>query len=221
MLLLSLSIPFILIGYWFAIPLLLGFALSVPMCVLVHTPKPHWRIDHDRKKAEDLSMHRPFRSRSLSLVAKLAAVAFLIYYIFKLRTFVPTNLQGDAGVGAAFVFVSIVQIANSLWQRDPAKLRVGIFNRPILYLRSFLDDRVTTLNPGTYRSWLLGLEPPLYSIERYLDTPIGPFLRALFRYFGNFHPLRLLRLLFNRAQEHLRGADGRVLQALRHLRRHR
>jgi hypothetical protein len=203
MLLFSLSIPLLLIGYWFAIPLLIVFALSVAIYVLAHTPKPHWRIDHDRKKTEDLSMRRPFRSRALSLVAKLAAVAFLISYIFKLRTFVPMTmkLQYYDVLGVIFVFSSIVQIANSLWQRAPAKLRVGVFNRPILYLRSFLDDRVTTLNPGTYRAWLLGVEPPLYSIERYLDTPIGPFLRAIYRYFGNYHPLRLLRLLFNRAQD--------------------
>src|SRR5262245_47431670 len=42
MLLFSLSIPLILLGYWLAIPLLIGFAWPVTKCVLVQTPKPRW-----------------------------------------------------------------------------------------------------------------------------------------------------------------------------------
>lgn len=201
LILMSTSIALTLIGYVLGLALLTVFVFVAVWMLLVHVPKPRWRIERAQRAAQDLSKRRPFRSRTLSLAVKLTGVILLFLFIVRWRNAVPEEWSGLMWIAAFFVFANLVQIANSLWQRDPAKLRGGAAGRPILYLRSFLDDRETTLNPGTMMSALLGLDPPLYRIDSLQDTPIYPLLRRFIKYFANFHPLRLLKLLFNRQQD--------------------
>ena len=213
-----LLLVFFLLSVLFAAGLILGHIPKVHIF-----PKPQWWGGNKPRTAEDLSNRRPLRSRSLSVAAKTVAAVLLFAYIFNymdlepLKVIQPTvdgdvtssggssswwkgifGYSGAASIVVYFLFASIVQIANSLWQKDPARLRVGRSNEPILYLRSFLDDRETTLNTGTVWAYILGLDPPIYYIRAYEDTPLYPPLRFLILRFGNFHPLQLLKLFFNR-----------------------
>ena len=94
--------------------------------------------------------------------------------------------------------VGMLQIANGLWEKDPAKLLGSDTRRPILYLRSFLDDRETSLHPETAFSALVGLDPPYYSLEQYRDAPFYKFARWTVGFLSNHHPVRMIKLLIGR-----------------------
>ncbi len=147
------------------------------------------------KKPEDLSSHRPLRSRPLSVLVKVAAIAFFglgLWYFWG---------KSDLGMGLLFLYLGLVgllQIANGLWERDPQKLLKADSRRPILYLRSFLDDRETSLHPETAFSALVGLDPPFYSIDAYRDTAFYRLSRTIIKNLSNHHPVRLFKLLIGR-----------------------
>ena len=198
----STSIAFTLMGYVLGLVALFLFAGSLALAFIAHAPKPRWRIERQKRAAEDLSHRRPLRSRPLSAAVKLVAVASLLFLFTKGESLVPDeDLRSYVWLGALFAFANLVQIGNSLWQRDYSKVRGNHSRSTILYLRSFLDDRETTLNPGNFWSWILGLDPPVYQIEPYRDTPIYGFFRALVLYLSNYHPLRMFKLLFSRQRD--------------------
>ena len=185
--------------------LVVGGATGVGVvCIpLIGSRKRRWRSDDKFKTTKDLSMRRPLRSKGLSIATRAIALAFLLGFLYEryIGNLDLGSLLASASltVGVYFVFAHCLQIANGLAQRDPAAtLRTGLFQPPILYLRSFLDDRQTTLNPGTWWSWFVGLDPPIYEIEEWKDTPLYPVIRSLVLINENYHPIRLFRLFFNR-----------------------
>jgi hypothetical protein len=97
----------------------------------------------------------------------------------------------------------ILSVSYSLAQRNPNKKRKGN-KKPILYLRSFADDRETTLNKRSWLSTFMGVSPPYYFLEQYElgeRTWINRFAKRLIRFFYRFHPLFLFRLMFGNPKE--------------------
>jgi hypothetical protein len=170
--------------------LLRALEILLPGKVVVPPTARHkwWK---QKKSTQDLSKRRPLRSRPLALALKLVAVALIgasLWYLW----------GSPFLVVVYFVLVGLLQIANGLWERDPSKLLGSDPRRPILYLRSFLDDRETSLHPESSFSALVGLDPPFYELEAYRDARFYGFLRAVVRSLSNHHPVRLLKLMIDR-----------------------
>jgi hypothetical protein len=150
----------------------------------------------------------------LSLLVKLSAVV-----LFALILIVWPKAASNGGIDwswlkwpiAYIVLCTLVQAANSLWQRDPEKVSGKKGGQTTLYLRSFLDDRQTTLTPGTWLSSFMGVDPPVFEIEEYSELPLFDVLRRGLILVSNHHPLRLLRLLFNRQQDSSEEQIGHFL----------
>jgi hypothetical protein len=159
------------------------------------TPPTQVRPNKSKKrKAEDRSQHRPMRSRPLALALKLLSAALIVVALlsyFKYPTLAISAL-------VYLLVVGMLQIANGLWEKDPTKLLGSDTRRPILYLRSFLDDRETSLHPETAFSALVGLDPPYYSLEQYRDAPFYKFARWTVGFLSNHHPVRMIKLLIGR-----------------------
>ena len=166
--------------------------LGIPMLI--------WILDHLPKSAEknkakvfkDLSDRRPFRSQWISVILKLLSIAFLIYSIYYL----------DIGMFFNYIIVgNILFLAHALSQKDPNKLRKNSNKKPILYLRSFMDDRETTLNPRTGFSSTIGIDPPYHFLDQYELNPrsnLYKIIKLVIRYIYNYHPFRLWKLLIGR-----------------------
>ncbi len=178
---------------WMAVAVLTGITL-----IILSFPALLWTLDHlhlksadaATKKSDDLSDRRPFRSVSLAIILKLAAVAMLIlgFFVWKLDTFWTYIIVGN-----------MLMLGHALAQRDPNTSKSK--REPILYLRSFLDDRETTFNPRSWLSAGFGVEPPYYLLDQYeleAGTKLYRFLTLAIRYIYNYHPTRLLRLLIGR-----------------------
>lgn len=202
---LSLWLPLSLTAHFLSIPLFLLFLYVTAGIFLSCLPK---RIllpflpKKFKKETQDLSHHRPLRSRPLSLLAKLLAIIIIVTYFLIHRTDVYTFLTFDTaqtGIVAAavyFVVSNLLQVANGLWQKDPNRMGKTSNCRSIVYLRSFLDDRETNLHPNTWFSSILGLTPPYGGgVEAFEGYPFYRMYRTLIRYFYNYHPVRLFKLL--------------------------
>jgi hypothetical protein len=159
------------------------------------TPPKQARRDSPKKRnAGDLSQHRPMRSRPLALVLKVLSAVLIVVAIWS--SFKQPALAVSALV--YLVVVGMLQIANGLWEKDPAKLIGSDTRPPVLYLRSFLDDRETSLHPETAFSALVGLDPPYYSLEQYRDAAFYKFARWTVGFLSNHHPIRMIKLLIGR-----------------------
>jgi hypothetical protein len=120
--------------------LLRAFQALLPgRVVLPHGAEHKWY--RRKKETKDLSQRRPYRSRAVSLGIKLVSIGILMGSAAFL---ISTNRWGYA-VLLYVLLAALLQVANGLNERDPAKLLGSDRRRPILYLRSFLDDRRTSL----------------------------------------------------------------------------
>lgn len=205
MLVTSTGLPFLLSGGllgWIGVFVTLWFPLAAGYVALLHLPRTTRVADEAERPAEDLSSRRPLRSKSLSRLCKLAAVLLLgVIFPYRLWQWMggETSTAPFWGPWAIllgyFVVVNLLQLGHRLSRVAPADSRKADPRRPILYLRSFHDDRETSLHPETAFSAALGLDPPYHLIESAESLPIYPKLRAWVKYVTNYHPLRLWKLL--------------------------
>lgn len=148
------------------------------------------------KLKKDLSHKKPLRSNTLSLVIRFIALGFAIYwgYYYFIDDSGPLiNYQVTAIIIGSLLLLSI-----ALAQKATDKLRKNDTRKPILYLRSFLDDNETTLNPCTRWSTFLGVDPPYYWLkERGLESGLRYKAgKTVIKYAYSFWPTRLVRLFF-------------------------
>lgn len=179
--------------------------IRVVSLILIHfivlgIPVTIWILDHSAKapesgkpkKYKDLSDRRPFRSKWLAIVFKIVAIVFLFLALYK----------WDIGTFLTYIIVgNILFIAHALAQKDPNKNVKNGSTKPILYLRSFLDDRETTLNPNSTFSNFIGIDPPIKMLDSYDINPrsaLYKFLKAAIKYVYNYHPFRLWKLLIGK-----------------------
>lgn len=135
---------------------------------------------------KDLSHWRPYRSRRIGLLLKVVGAAALVagfFYSFLPLEGVPPQLWTFICYLPATCLI-YAGYRLSLWSAE--ELRVADKRAPVLYLRSFSLDARNTLNPSGALPQFLGVQ----SI-----TALGPL--------GNVNPVRLIRLLFSRASDHV------------------
>lgn len=142
-----------------------------------------------KKTYKDLSHRKPIRSNTIALALRFLAVVSLGLYFY--NQFIPWNYE-------AMLIGSALLISIAVSQKKTDKLREKDKRKPILYLRSFLDDNETTLNPCTSMSTILGIDPPYYVLTGYgleegLRYRIG---KIIIKYGYSFWPSRLIRLFF-------------------------
>ncbi len=202
----------------------------VPLIFILYDKWNLERVSKNKNKLKaDLSHRKPLRSNILAFVLRAVAVAILIlsllsyhyyddsgdpaaYSTLKDNTInhiiLKAGIPAIDGMGVPGFFVVmyaavgfLLSVALAVSQKRTDKLRKNDTRKPILYLRSFLDDNKTTLNPGTSLSNYLGAEPPYYLLDKYgFDSSMKRYhvLRWIITYFYNHHPVRLIRLFFGR-----------------------
>jgi len=124
-----------------------------------------------KKTGKDRSGVLPFRSKFIGWMLKfLAAAGLLVLWAMGALLFAPLLL--------------LLLYLGHLLAQTPLKLvRDGDQRPPILYLRSFFDDRKTTLMPVSRYAYFMGVQPPQY-------------LPAPWRYIFFLNPVRIFRILF-------------------------
>ena len=165
-----------------------------------------------RKLQKDQSHHKPFRSVLVSFLLKLTGGFILFYCILlhlndsyllhKLDFMFSEMIQTEKTIISVigyFIAGLMLSLALALANRDPKKISDDKA-KPILYLRSFLDDRETSFQPGTWLSSWMGVDPPYYQMNRYrfvADSKWVKWYKKILKYFYNNHPVRLIRILFS------------------------
>jgi len=177
-----------------------------------------WFMDHlprkiksatNTKPKADLSHRKPFRSVPIAILLKIigASILVLTFLIIK-QQYLPAAFQRQAitlgpflpGFLIIFGYLLVGLILNlslAFANRNPKAMHDND-KAPILYLRSFLDDRETTFQPGTWLSYFLGVDPPYYQLSKYTFNPTSLYYRLqkkIFKYLYNNHPIRMLRLI--------------------------
>lgn len=178
-----------------------------------------WFMDHLNRKFHvdkktivkaDLSHRKPFRSVPLAIFLKIiGALVFILTFLVVKQKYLPSSFQDYLLVwGPYFLAISglcgyllaglLLNLSLAFANRNPKADNVNETRKPILYLRSFLDDRETTFQPGTWLSNFLGVDPPYYHLSKYMFVPDEWFYRIekkVLKYLYNNHPVRMLRLL--------------------------
>lgn len=164
----------------------------------------------NKKPNADLSHRKPFRSMPIAIFLKIAgASVFILTFLLLKENYLPAFFQDwivyvgpfFKGFLIAFGYLLVGLILNlslAFANRNPKAVRPNDARPPILYLRSFLDDRETTFQPGTWLSYFLGVDPPYYQLSKYRFIPDSLFYRVqkiVFKYVYNNHPIRMLRLI--------------------------
>ena len=142
-----------------------------------------------RKPHKDLSHRKPLRSNLLAYSLRFMVIASIGLYLY--NQFIPWRYE-------AMLIGSMLLLSIALSQKRTDKLREKDDRKPILYLRSFLDDNEKTLNPCTALSTTLGIDPPYYVLNAYglekgLRYKVG---KTIIKYLYSFWPSRLIRLFF-------------------------
>jgi tetratricopeptide (TPR) repeat protein len=188
-----LSLPFIVLmvlsltwegdGRYAAIPTgLLGGALLAVFFYDQWTARPPWmRVEKKKKIIKDLSGRQPFRSPRLGLALKcvcgtILLLSFLVGMVSREVAILLWPLSIASVLGLYY--------GHLLSQRKPDYVRAGDTRPPILYLRSFLDDRKQTL--VAYSRWAVAAHVLPPSV---MPTPWNYILR--------FSPVRVIRVLLN------------------------
>jgi hypothetical protein len=198
------------------------FLIPIIVTILEHMAAKPEKIKA-KKKRRDLSHGQPFRSVPVSIFLKLVAiVVFFSFYLLKVYTTFSSEGRTQYKEIAAvpwlipYLIVGLIlSVSYSLAQRNPNKLRQKENKKPILYLRSFADDRETTLNLRSVLSFILGVDPPYYFLEQYSigqRTWFNRVAKIVIRYLFRFHPLFLLRLMFGNPNETSEQQLGKYLQ---------
>lgn len=165
-----------------------------------------------KKKPSDLSHRKPFRSLTVSILIRVTGGLVLLYSILiHFQQYLPANWENSfpdktgglhyliSGLGY-FAAGLLLTLGLSFANRNPKSIIYKDDAKPILYLRSFQDDRETTFQPGTRLSSWMGVDPPYYQLNKYRfinDTRWVRFNRKFIRYFYNNHPVRLIRILLS------------------------
>lgn len=160
--------------------------------VWAHWPmKWPWEVEPKKQKpGKDRSGREPFRSRFLGWTLKLVAVAWvLVVWFFGLGWLI-------AVPGLIFLY-----LGHLLAQVPPRLVAQTDQRAPILYLRSFHDDRHSTLMPYSRTAVYMGIQAP-----RYMPSP--------WKYILLMHPVRVLRILFGL------GSDTSEEQLAKYFRKH-
>ena len=182
-----------LIAWWqqaFIWATILTFSVVLPFLFAWYDLyKMNKKPEGQNKPKADLSHRKPFRSNALALTFRLAAIASLGLWVY--YQFLPFHYE-EIIIGSLFL------LSIPLSQKSTDKLRKDDTRKPILYLRSFLDDNETTLTPCTKLSSSLGVDPPYYwlrdfGLEDGVRYTTGKFI---IKYGYSFWPSRLIRLFF-------------------------
>jgi hypothetical protein len=177
-----------------------------------------WFMDHLERKISkpkikkqnaDLSHHEPFRSVPIAIFLKvIGALIFVFTFLFLKQQYLPSSIKNFilefGNYFNTFLFVFgyllvgfILNLSLAFANKNP-KADQNDTRPPILYLRSFLDDRETTFQPGTWLSYFMGVDPPYYHLSKYsfiTDSLFYRFNKKIYKYFYNNHPVRMLRLI--------------------------
>ena len=198
-------------------------ALAAALAAIVihdHIPAPApWAAAPKKKRsAADLSQRRPFRSMVLGWTLKIvcAALLFILLYFdetaaqFLYRHVVAHFTQSEfAATRSVSALLWLLQIAalvglyagHLMAQRNPTYVQAQDQRPPILYLRSFLDDRKQTLVAPSPWAIMSGVRPP-----EYLPFP--------WRYILMANPIRILRVLFGASADTSEEQLGLFLRRL-------
>ena len=153
------------------------FAVILFAQILAWIPKmyPWLRPEPKTKKAtKDRSGREPFRSRPVGWTLKIIAVVSIAFIFLAAG-------GGVIGWLLAVIPLMLLYFGNLLTQVKPSLVRANDTRSPILYLRSFFDDRATTLMPFSRPAIAAGVQPP-----RYLPRP--------WNYILLLNPVRIFRV---------------------------
>ena len=204
-------------GFWVILYIILLIVILYRIVFLLFS-SISWFMDHLPRKIKsasgtksnaDLSHRKPFRSVPIAMVLKIiGASIFILTFLLLKQQYLPAAFQQWAitlgpflpGFLIIFGYLLVGLILNlslAFANRNPKAMHDN--NKPpILYLRSFLDDRETTFQPGTWLSYFLGVDPPYYQLSKYTFNPTSLYYRLqkkIFKYLYNNHPIRMLRLI--------------------------
>ena len=188
-------------GMWIGIALSALAATIGIVFIHDHSPAPPpWETAQKKKRAAaDLSHRRPFRSMALGWGLKIACGVLLCILIFFpdsaiefLHRYIALPLMPTESAAAMFVLATLwllrigalvgLYAGHLIAQREPGYVQARDERSPILYLRSFLDDRKQTLVAPSRWAILSGVRP-----QDYLPVP--------WRYILMANPIRILRVL--------------------------
>ena len=128
----------------------LSLPLSIQFRNIVMTPELSETVCKKLKPVKDRSGVEPYRSRLIGWMLKICSVLVLIgLWLGGLMLFAPIALV-------------LLYIGNQIASVPPKLVRESDKRSPILYLRSFLDDRITNLTPDTTYAIGLGVLPPQF-----------------------------------------------------------
>jgi len=198
------------------------FSIPTVVAILEHLPAGLPKVKA-KKKRKDLSHGQPFRSVLVSVFLKLVAIV-IFFSFYSLRVYTTFSSEGRkqykeiAAIPwlVPYIIIGLIlTVSYALAQRNPNKLRQKSKMKPILYLRSFADDRETTLNKRTNLSYVMGVTPPYFFLEHFNigeRTWFNKMAKMIIRFLFRFHPLYLLRLMFGNPKETSEQQLGKYLQ---------
>lgn len=165
-----------------------------------------------KKKVADLSHRKPFRSLLVAILIRIIGGSILLFSILiHYRGFLPKTWSEQLPAkedGLTYLITGfgylvaglLLNLALAFANRNPKSIKYSNEEKPILYLRSFQDDRETTFQPGSWLSSWMGVDPPYYQMNKFRfisDTWWVKMNRKILKYFYNNHPVRLIRILFS------------------------
>lgn len=204
-------------GFWIILYIIL-FIVVLYRIVFLLFSSIIWFMDHlprkiksnfNTKPKSDLSHRKPLRSVSIAIFLKIAGASiFVLTFLIIKQQYLPAAFQSWAItlgpflpgflIICGYLLVGLIlNLSLAFANRNPKTIHYN--NKPpILYLRSFLDDRETTFQPGTWLSYFLGVDPPYYQLNKYTFNSTSLYYRLqkkIFKYLYNNHPIRMLRLI--------------------------
>jgi hypothetical protein len=148
----------------------------------------------------------PFRSFLIGGFLKAAGIAwacFGFYWLVDQPWF--QNLERHGGnrgtvfwLGIYMPFVLLIYLGYQFSQRIPKPTKNTDLPAEILYLRAFDDDQRVTLQPANWLARGLGVISDLPNAWVTNQQLHGARFRSRMGYIWNIHPVRILRLLFNK-----------------------
>jgi hypothetical protein len=207
---------------WLPAAMLAGIVLMLLVFEILDMISKRPARERRAKPGKDRSGRQPLRSYPLGLALKLVALAWIgLVFVFWLPIAQAAARWAQAGVTALdfpeFLLppgvvdflanllyylcflpgLATLYCGYSLALRDARYVLANDRRKPILYLRSFQDDRKNDLNPTSWLASYLGL-----------TRPKNRFWRVVF----SLHPIRIVRAAFGRSVDSAEEQIGLFLR---------
>ena len=143
----------------------------------------------------DKSHTEQIKSDEGALTLKAVAVLFLVLWIFDFK-----DLRTNISSGWLYIILgNLLLISMALSKKNIFQPQKKNADKKILYLRSFLDDGITSLNPSSNSSVFSGAASPYHLLEGLEPSTLIYKVKVFFiKYIIGFHPLRIIRMFFGK-----------------------